>query len=379
MDARRSGKSYVGAAALVVALAALTLAVFAVFYQRQVRTLDQGTESVNKQFTGLTGLLNQKASNALDPRYTDADGDLVADAPTDPAKQLDPPTLTFSYLTTTEDEPGFQAAFKEFLAAVGNATGKPVKYVNYASVTDQMRAMRDGKLTMAGLNTGAVPFGVCTAGFVPLCQAADADGAAEYHMEIIVPGDSTLARLSDLKGHELTLTDPNSNSGYKAPLVILRENGMVPPTDYLIRYSQGHVQSIAGIKQKRFEAAAVAGDVLSRAQNSGQIAAGDYKVIYTSDQTFPDAAIGCANNLKPDLVAKIRDTALHFDWKGTGLEKLFAAEGKVKFVPADYKKNWQYVRRIDESIGYAYSLPAGPAPEPTTLPTTVPATASVGD
>ncbi len=366
----RSGRAYLGMVALVVALTALTLAVFGVFYHRQVVTLQHGTEEEASRFTKLTGLTNEPIRNALDPRYVDADGDLIADAPTDPSKQLDPATLTFSYLTTTEDEPGFQAAFKEFLAAVGRATGKDVRYVNYSSAVDQMRAMRDGKLSMAGLNTGSVPMGVCTAGFVPLFLAADEKGAVDYHMVVITPPDSPLNGLADLRGHELTVTDPNSNSGYKAPLVLLRERGMMPPNDYSIRYSHGHVQSIEGIKEKRFEAAAVAGDVLSRSLNSGQIAASEYKVIFTSDQTFPGAAVGCANNLKPELVAKIKDTALHFDWSGTGLEALFKREGKVKFVPADYKKNWEYVRRIDESIGYAYSLPSG-SPEPTSQPTTM--------
>ena len=36
------------------------------------------------------------SSHALDARYTDADGDLVADAPTDPKDWIDPDTLVFS-------------------------------------------------------------------------------------------------------------------------------------------------------------------------------------------------------------------------------------------------------------------------------------------
>ena len=39
----------------------------------------------------------------LDPRYTDADGDLVADIPEDPDAWVDPSTLIFAY---TPVEPG---------------------------------------------------------------------------------------------------------------------------------------------------------------------------------------------------------------------------------------------------------------------------------
>ena len=363
----------VGAAALTVALAALTLAAFAVFYHRQVGTVNADTAVSDAGLTNLMGLTRGEVKNALDPQYADADGDLVADPPTDPAKQVDPATLTFCYVTADRDVE-FKAAFNEVMAAVSKATGKPVRYVAYGSIPEKLRALRAGKLSFCGLNTGSVPLAVCTAGFVPLCQAADADGRTGSPMKVIVPADSTLSALTDLRGHELALTEPTSNSGFRAPLVQLREAGLLPPRDFQVRFSNGHVQSIQGIKDKRFEAAAVAGDVLLREQSGGQIGPADYKVIYTSDQAFPAAAIGCAHDLKPELVAKIRQALLGFDWTGTGLARLFAAEGKVKFVPVDYKKDWAYVRQIDNGMGYAYALPAGSdAPAATQPTTTMPA------
>lgn len=42
------------------------------------------------------------SSQAMDSRFKDADGDLVADAPTDPKDWIDPSTLVFSY-TPVED------------------------------------------------------------------------------------------------------------------------------------------------------------------------------------------------------------------------------------------------------------------------------------
>lgn len=359
----RAGKA-LGTAALIIALIALGVAVYGVVYNRTVSPLNAGAVEQERLFTRMTGLDNPAARNALDPRYTDADGDLVADAPADAAKQIDPPTLKFSYVAV-EDDAEFRTAFKELMAAIGQATGKPVEYVSYGTFDEELRALRDGQLHIAGLNTGSVPIGVCAAGFVPVSQLGEAAGPAGYHLQIITPGDSKLTQLTDLRGQELTLTEPSSNSGYKAPLVLLRENNLRPPTDYLIRYSQGHTQSIAGIKSKQFAAAAIAGDVLQREQNEGRIAAGDYKVLYTSDQRFPGAALGHAHTLKPELAAKIKQVLTDFDWKGTGLEKLFSAEKKSKFVPVDYKKDWEYVRRIDESIGFTYAL-REPAVQPTT-------------
>jgi phosphonate transport system substrate-binding protein len=352
---------------LVAAAAAVMLAAFGVAYHQQVSRTNAETAAVDVRSTGLIGLSHAAVRNALDPRYTDADGDQVADPPTDPAKLIDPATITFCYVSTNDTE-DFEPPFRDLVAALGKATGKPAEYVRYHNPTDKLRAFREGKLTVCGLATGVVPLGVCTAGFVPVCQAADANGNAGYKLEVIVPAGSSLSGLASLRGHELAVTEPNSNSGYKAPLILMREKGMVPPRDYAIRFSNSHVNSIRGIKDKTFQAAAVASDVLERERNAGHIAAADFKVIYTSDQTFPSAALGIPYNLKPELAAKIRDVLLHFDFKGTSLAKLFGPEGKVRFVPADYKKDWEYVRRIDDSIGFAYTLPPAIADAPATAP-----------
>ena len=337
----RTGKAATSAP-LFIAIIALAVAVFGVFYRQQVSLVRDSTTEQEDLYRRMTGLDNPAAKNSLDRRYTDADGDLIADAPSDPSKQIDPPTLRFTYVAV-EDDAEFRTAFKELIAALSRATGKPVEFVSYSNVEDKLRDLRDGKLQISGLNTGSVPIGVCTAGFVPVCELGDANGQASYHMQIITTPKSPISKLTDIRGHELALTEPNSNSGYKAPLVRLRENGLRPPTDYLIRYSQGHVQSIAGIRSKTFEAAAVADDVLKREVAEGHIATSNYKVIFTSDATFPSAAIGYTSILKPELAEKIKSVLLNFDWKGTGLEKAFAAEGRVKFVPADYKKQWDFV------------------------------------
>lgn len=362
----RSGKATTSAIALVVAILALGVAAFAV-YKRDVAPNYASVDEQDQLYRRMTGVDSQQAKNSLDARYTDANGDLIADAPTDASKQIDPPTLTFGYLSGVNDGE-FLTAFQGLMDAISQATGKPVQYRGFDTVDGQLEALRDGKLHIAGLSTGAVPIGVCTAGFVPLVQLGDSSGAAGYHMQIIAPSDSSLTKLADIKGHTITLTEPNSNSGYKAPLVVLRENGLKPPTDYQIIYSQGQTQSIEGIKNKRFQVAAVAGDVLKREINLGHIAANDFKPVYESSELFPGAAIGYAHNLKPDLAAKIKAAIMAYDFKGTNLEKEFAAEGKTKFAPTDYQKDWQYVRRIDESVGFQYVLKAAPASQPATQP-----------
>jgi phosphonate transport system substrate-binding protein len=345
---------------LLVAAIVPAAVVAAVLYFMWVRKpQEQGIESARRIALQTSGLARPTA-NKLDARFTDADGDLVADPPTDPAAFLDPPTLVFCYISIAQDpddpQPDpYAAAFAEFVQHLSKLTGKHVEYKTFPSVNDQLRDMRDGKLHVSGFSTGAVPIAVNLCGFVPVCKLASADGVASYRMQIIVPADSSITRLPDLKGHELTLTEPSSNSGYKAPLVMLHNQDLEPERDYILRYSGSHDKSIEGIASKTYQAAAVAGDVLRRAVSKGQIAANQYRVIYESE-LFPTAALGVAHNLKPELAKSLRDAMFSFDWKGTGMEKEFATSDQARFVPAIFKDDWALIRKIDDQIGTAYSL-----------------------
>jgi phosphonate transport system substrate-binding protein len=302
----------------------------------------------------LSGLQNPTA-NKLDTRYQDANNDLIADVPSDPAKQLDPATIRFSFVAPEQPE-NERDLFAELDKAISDATGKPVEYVIGEPSKDRIRDMRDGKLQVAILNTGSVPLAVCTAGFVPIAALGNDKGATKYQMEILVRADSPVQSPSDLRNHEVTLTEPGSNSGYKAPLVILkRDFGLLPGRDFGIRYSGGHAQSIRGLADGTYEVIAVANDVLSRVIAAGEIKPAQFRSIYKSAD-YPTAAIGYANNLKPELAAKISEAILKFNWKGTGLEKAFNGGAETRFVPVDYKNDWALVRQIDDSIGFPYEL-----------------------
>ena len=100
----------------------------------------------------------------LDSRYQDADGDLVADTPTDPAQQVDPSTLIFAY-TPVEDPAVYAKVWEGFLKHMEEKTGKKVQFFPVQSNAAQIEAMRAGRLHIAGFNTGSNPLAVACAGF----------------------------------------------------------------------------------------------------------------------------------------------------------------------------------------------------------------------
>jgi len=299
----------------------------------------------------LIATAQQRLTKGLDPKFTDADKDLVADPPADLARLVDPETLVFSYIAT--DDPKTAAlTWKPLMDHLAAATGKTVTYLAEAhDADDQIEALKEGRLHVTGFNTGNVPGAVNKSGFVPFCVMAAADGSYSYEMQIIVPPDSPIKTPADLKGHTMTFTDLGSNSGFKAPLVLLRnEFHLEPGIDYDVNVSYSHEKSIVGIARRKFEAAAVADEVLKRAISRGLIEESQFRSIYHSED-FPPAAIGYAYNLNPELAQQIRAALLSFDWKGTPLEKVYGPAGKARFVPISYKDQWSFVRFIDDEIG----------------------------
>jgi phosphonate transport system substrate-binding protein len=292
--------------------------------------------------------------NRLADRYEDADGDLVADPPKNAKDVLDPDVLTFSFVAGEHAEEEGKD-WKTFCDELGKATGKQVKYVPFAKTDEQLKAIREGRLHIAGLNTGSVPSAVDECGFVPLCTLGRADGSFGYSMLLIVPAKSPIKDPKELAGKTIALKDPSSNSGYKAPIVtLLNEFGLRPIRDYDWVFAYEHEAAIRMTAKSECAAAAVASDRLANAIQNGEIKEADVRVIYKSP-TFPPTSIGCVYNLKPELVAKIKSALAECDWGKAGLNSRLGGDA-TRFVPINYRDAFATVRQIDDTMGVRHHL-----------------------
>jgi phosphonate transport system substrate-binding protein len=289
----------------------------------------------------------------LDSRYQDADGDLVADTPTDPAQQVDPSTLIFAY-TPVEDPAVYAKVWEGFLKHMEEKTGKKVQFFPVQSNAAQIEAMRAGRLHIAGFNTGSNPLAVACAGFSPFTMMASADGSFGYEMEIITYPDSGIEKVEDIKGKKLAFTSETSNSGFKAPSAILKADyGMVAGTDFEPVFSGKHDNSILGVANKDYPAAAVANSVLKRMLQRDVVKAEQLKSLYKS-QTFPTTGYGLVYNLKPELQEKIKEAFFSYPWEGSALLEEFSKSGEAQFIPITFKEHWSVIRKIDEANGVSY-------------------------
>ncbi|MBB3810009.1 phosphate/phosphite/phosphonate ABC transporter substrate-binding protein [Pseudochelatococcus contaminans] len=291
----------------------------------------------------------------LDSRYTDADGDLVADTPTDPAQQIDPDTLIFAY-TPVEDPAVYADVWKGFLEHLSQKTGKKVQFFPVQSNAAQIEAMRAGRLHVAGFNTGGNPLAVACAGFKPFAIMASKDDAYGYEMEIITYPGSGIEKIEDLKGKKLAFTSETSNSGYKAPSALLKsEYNLEAGKDFEPVFSGKHDNSILGVANKDYPAAAIANSVLQRMTARDVVKPEQIVTLYKS-QTFPTTGYGVVYNLKPELQDKIREAFFDFDWTDSALLKEFQSSEppQEKFLPITFKDNWAVIRAIDDANGVTY-------------------------
>ena len=287
----------------------------------------------------------------LDKQYCDRNNDLVADLPLDESKWSNPDTIIFSY-TPVEDPAVYAKVWDGFINHMAETTGKKVVFFPVQSYAAQYEAMRSGRLHIAGVNTGGNPVAVSCAGMVPFAMMAASDGSFGYEMEIIVPADSPLQAPGDLKGKTLAFTSPTSNSGFKAPSAILKSTfGLVADQDFKTSFSGKHDNSILGVANKDYEAAAVANSVLKRMVARDAVDPATIRSIYKS-QTFPTTGYGHAHNLHPALTAKIKQAFFTFDWEGSELQKEFKKEGR--FVSIHHKSDWAVIRQIDTANGVTY-------------------------
>src|SRR5262249_21199004 len=142
----------------------------------------------------------------------DANGDMLADPPSDSAELINPRKLILAhYEGDNEEEPCVDwEAFRDQLA---RATGKEVELRSYLHTADDVAAVAKGDVQVLALHAAEVPFVVNEAGFIPVATLGSEAGANGNHMVIAVASKSPVRSLQDLRDRKLTCTQPDSITG----------------------------------------------------------------------------------------------------------------------------------------------------------------------
>ncbi len=294
-----------------------------------------------------------KQRGELDTPFCDEDGDLLADTPRDPKRQKNPDTLFFTN-SPLEDPAVFKKLMEPFVDHLAKCVGRRVRFYDVFSSAAAIEAMRSGRMHLGTMSSGDTAFAVNVAGAIPIGIRGDASGPQGYQLWVIVRADSPYQKLSDLKGKRVAHTTPSSNSGNLAPRSLFPAEGLVPDKDYKVLFSGKHENSVSGVKAGDFDAAPIAHDILVRMAERGIVKMEDFRIIWTS-RNFPPGGLSMAHDLAPALQQKIRECTLNFRYTP---EMVKGFQGADRWLPIDYKKDWEIVRKVAQESGQAFTASA---------------------
>ena len=289
----------------------------------------------------------------LDELYCDEDGDLLADAPRDVRRLKDPDTLLFTN-SPLDDPAVFNKLMQPFVDHLAKCTGRKVRFYDVFSSAAAIEAMRSGRMHLGTMSSGDTAFAVNVAGVIPFGIRGDAGGPQGYQLWMIVKKDSPFQKLSDLRGKRVAHTTPSSNSGNLAPRALFPADGLTPDKDYKVLFSGKHENSIAGVASGDFDAAPIAHDILLRMTDRGMVKMDDFRIIWKS-RNFPPGGLSMAHDLAPVLQLKIRECTYNFKYTP---EMVTGFQGADRWLPIDFKKDWELIRRVAQDSGQAFNRAA---------------------
>jgi phosphonate transport system substrate-binding protein len=315
--------------------------------------------------TELRGLV-APVQKHLAPEYSDKDDRLVADPPRDRKDMLDPDTLVLAHYVDGDVEKQL-VDWDALKADLAQATGKSVVLQQYENSVDDVAAVKTGAIQIVALHAADAPYIVNNAGFIPIAVLGTQAGANGNRLNIAVPAESKIQTLADIRGHKLTCTEPNSMTGYRAAIIVLAQQaGLRPDVDYSINFSLGQKRSVLGLIGGDFSVAALSEDKVQSMLNSGKINSAEYRVILRSE-VIPRLTIGYVYNLEPELAAKVASVAMNFKNEAGSAEE--STGEPMHFVPIDYKRDFEFVRTIDNSFDPRFFRATKAKPERAGRPT----------
>ncbi len=294
-----------------------------------------------------------KHRGELDTPFCDEDGDLLADTPKDAKRQKDPDPLFFTN-SPLEDPAVFKELMRPFVEHLAQCTGRKVRFYDVYSSAAAIEAMRSGRMHLGTMSSGDTAFAVNVAGAIPFGIRGDAGGPQGYQLWMIVKKDSPYRKLSDLKGKRVAHTTPSSNSGNLAPRTLFPAEGLTPDKDYKVVFSGKHENSVSGVASGDFDAAPIAHDVLLRIADRGLVKLDAFRIIWKS-RNFPPGGLSMAHDLAPALQKKIRECTFNYTYSP---EMVRGFQGADRWLPIDYKQDWELIRRVARESGQAFTRTA---------------------
>lgn len=253
-----------------------------------------------------------------------------------------------------ETDSQLQKTYKDFEKQLSEQLGVPVEAYQANSYNAAIEAMKNQKADLA-------LFGQFS--YIVAADRANAEAIAGISIKelegqpssvIIVPKDSDIQSIADLKGKTMGFVDPVSTSGHLLPkATIVKELGIEPELlekdgDFFksTQFAGKHDNAIIGVVRGQYDAAGTSPIMPKMMEEKGIIEKGSYRVIAEADP-IPVAPMAVRGDLSDEIKEKVQSFILSYDNPDYFKSIVGSENGKfVKIQDSDY----DVIREISESL-----------------------------
>lgn len=242
-----------------------------------------------------------------------------------------------------------QRKFKPLGEYLSLETGMKVEFIPVTDYAAVVEALATKKIDMAWL--GGFTFiqaKIRTNGTaIPIIQRVEDEN---FISRFIVPIDSPIKSLKDLKGKTFAFGSPSSTSGHLMPRFFLMQAGIQADTDLKnIAFSGAHDATVAFVASGKVEAGVLNASVLDKLIETNNANALKVRVLATTP-TYYDYNWTVRGDLDPALVKKISNAFLKLDSKNPVHKELMELQRASKYITTKVA-NYDGIEQAARSAG----------------------------
>lgn len=180
-----------------------------------------------------------------------------------------------------------------------------------------------------------------------LVRGINTDGKDKYRAAIIVPVDSPIQRIADLRGKSFAFGASNSTQGYLIPALMLRELGLVLDNLQNFAFHDSHASTADAVTSGRFDAGAVQDTLANNLEERGLAR------ILALSEDYPSSGIVVGAHVPQKTALLLQDALIGLDPLGADAENLYQwnrTEMPGGFVLAA-DEDYDALRQAAESLG----------------------------
>lgn len=239
-----------------------------------------------------------------------------------------------------------EANYEPFGDYLSEQLGRQVELTVPTSYNAVVEAMVNDQLDLAYFGGLSYVQARNRADVVPLVTEINPrTGDTTYHSVIIVPADSEIEDVSELRGRDFAFGSVSSTSGSLYPAIMLRDAGIDYRTDLgNFNYTNGHDATAQAVANGRVDGGGLEDRILYDLEDKGTVDENSVRVIEESDsiEGYPWVVRGALpDDLKMDI------TRAFLDLDDLALLDLLRAEGYERVEAKDYDYVEEQAKELD--------------------------------